>query len=1179
MAPTADRSVRVVLRAETAQFRREIRAAGDEVDRLERKLRDLPDPRVRVTVDVDDKSSDELRTLQQRLRAWETQHGKIKIKVELEDQIDRTLGRVEAKLERLRAMGATTIKVDLDNQTEPELSEIVAKVQYLRRQTRIRIRVDRAPHGDLDAASRQLADWTSAMERRLQIRPRLGSSFGDGNSGGGFSGGGGGQAAQIAAAVAVAYPAISTAVAGLVTFAFGAALAAIPTLAWKGSDGVREAYSDLWRDIRGGIREITPMWEAEVAGWTSIVRHMGSLWKPELASIFESIRPATSSFLQDFGTATVALKPMFRDLADGFVALLGDLSQQMPAILATWGEAIGALGRAIRDNPAMFGALLQDLGDVVQSITLLGAAAVEAYPAFKMWFDLLSVFNTVLGSSLGPLGTFASLFGNLGRELLAFSTGPIGTVFNAFLRLGESLDSSSVSSGQAATTIHDLGMEMLNLPQATDPLITSLELASLSAADLKKRLDDLVSGPISEKESLIAFQRAIDAMSESLKKNGKAHDYSVKGMANWDGLLKIAKTAHEATLALSANKATTAELAAHFRAARKAIIDAAMGMDYSRKQANELADELIGVSAAINKIDKNVDIKVTADTSGVIAEGQAALDYLNNLYATIPVAPAKPNADGNIYGYANGGEHHVAQIAQAGAMRLWAEPETGGEAYIPLSPAKRSRSTSILATVADRFGLDLVRPMAQGGLLTAYAAGGLTQTDISLASLLGDWRGVVNPSTADELEQALENRKSRQEAVSDSIGGLAEAQKARQQEIRDASRNLTEVRKDRRDTMRDARQRVADAERDLKRTRQDQADAIKDAETALKRAKKEKDKQAIKDAEKDLKRTKRDAKEAIADAKRGVSEAKRDRTTANEESLARLEAAEQRLRDSRSKASYEQVREAEERIRDARVDLAEATAALLDVEDRRKFDLMRPTDQLSAALAMGITNTGAFIANLTTLADRGFGNLAQQLLATGGAEAEKMAADAVTLSNGQLGALQGQIEQRQQQQAQLSLMPESLPVRAAIRSGQGGSWMQLLESTGLDPGTLAEVLHAMPDVAGPNLMADMAAHGYARGGWVAGPDGIDRVPAMLTRKEFVVNAGAASRHAPYLEAINSGMPAPKRYVTGGWAGGVRGSDGAAALPSTTVEQHFHEIPFSPSAMAREAARQAAWELR
>ncbi len=46
---------------------------------------------------------------------------------------------------------------------------------------------------------------------------------------------------------------------------------------------------------------------------------------------------------------------------------------------------------------------------------------------------------------------------------------------------------------------------------------------------------------------------------------------------------------------------------------------------------------------------------------------------------------------------ADGGCHedHTAHIAPGGTWRTFAEPETGGEAYIPLSPAKRARSVGI----------------------------------------------------------------------------------------------------------------------------------------------------------------------------------------------------------------------------------------------------------------------------------------------------------------------------------------------------------------------------------------------------------------------------------------------------------------------------------------------------
>lgn len=68
--------------------------------------------------------------------------------------------------------------------------------------------------------------------------------------------------------------------------------------------------------------------------------------------------------------------------------------------------------------------------------------------------------------------------------------------------------------------------------------------------------------------------------------------------------------------------------------------------------------------------------------------------------------------------YADGGaEHHVAQVAPAGAWRVWAEPETGGEAYIPLAKSKRQRSMAILAKVAEEFGMGLM-DYADGGFLS-----------------------------------------------------------------------------------------------------------------------------------------------------------------------------------------------------------------------------------------------------------------------------------------------------------------------------------------------------------------------------------------------------------------------------------------------------------------------------
>lgn len=94
--------------------------------------------------------------------------------------------------------------------------------------------------------------------------------------------------------------------------------------------------------------------------------------------------------------------------------------------------------------------------------------------------------------------------------------------------------------------------------------------------------------------------------------------------------------------------------------------------------------------------------------------------------------------------FARGTEDHRAQIARGGAMRLWAEPETGGEAYIPLAQSKRGRSTAILSAVASRFGYGLM-PMAGGGILdwVGDAVDRVVSTVATAAKVLADPAGAV----------------------------------------------------------------------------------------------------------------------------------------------------------------------------------------------------------------------------------------------------------------------------------------------------------------------------------------------------------------------------------------------------------------------------------------------------
>lgn len=129
------------------------------------------------------------------------------------------------------------------------------------------------------------------------------------------------------------------------------------------------------------------------------------------------------------------------------------------------------------------------------------------------------------------------------------------------------------------------------------------------------------------------------------------------------------------------------------------------GMDGGRKSVFDSAREIgIEIDRGIGK-DREVKVFVKTEYQDELSRAalRAAVGMADGGILTF--------ADGGVAAFASGGEHHVAQVASPGTVRLWNEPETGGEAYIPLAASKRQRSEAILGEVAERFGGRYYRTM------------------------------------------------------------------------------------------------------------------------------------------------------------------------------------------------------------------------------------------------------------------------------------------------------------------------------------------------------------------------------------------------------------------------------------------------------------------------------------
>ncbi|MFC9891445.1 hypothetical protein [Streptomyces pilosus] len=118
-------------------------------------------------------------------------------------------------------------------------------------------------------------------------------------------------------------------------------------------------------------------------------------------------------------------------------------------------------------------------------------------------------------------------------------------------------------------------------------------------------------------------------------------------------------------------------------------------------------------SAIANLRNKSVTITTTFYENHIVNRSTGEAKSRNKLrpgsYADGGVVDYYANGGiqrGGIRHFAAGSENHIAQIAPAGSWRVWGEPETMGEAYVPFAPSKRVRSRAITEEVVRRLGGD-----------------------------------------------------------------------------------------------------------------------------------------------------------------------------------------------------------------------------------------------------------------------------------------------------------------------------------------------------------------------------------------------------------------------------------------------------------------------------------------
>lgn len=278
--------------------------------------------------------------------------------------------------------------------------------------------------------------------------------------------------------------------------------------------------------------------------------------------------------------------------------------------------------------------------------------------------------------------------------------------------LGIALGTIVPSSSQAATGV-----------DGTSESVSQVEDRAKAAADaldaLKKALDDLNQPALDVSNTEIAFQQAVDDATAAVEKNGQTLDLNTdKGRANQTALNDMAKAASDRADAVLMQTGSEDAFRQSLDGSRQMLYDTAVQFGMSEGAAHTYVDQVLQIPPSATTqviLDKSaaqdaLDGWIT-DNSG----RQLPVSLMVKLGQIVPgissssllAAAAAQQADGSVLSfYGSGGvENHVAQMAPAGAMRVWAEPETGGESYIPHAPSKRSRSLAIWAQTGKVLGV------------------------------------------------------------------------------------------------------------------------------------------------------------------------------------------------------------------------------------------------------------------------------------------------------------------------------------------------------------------------------------------------------------------------------------------------------------------------------------------
>ncbi|MBK9181418.1 MAG: phage tail tape measure protein [Acidimicrobiales bacterium] len=504
-----------------------------------------------------------------------------------------------------------------------------------------------------------------------------------------------------------------------------------------------EAFGNRGAQMADLIRNGT----LDVAGFVDSIRSGGDTirgaaadtadWSEQLQVLKNQallgLQPLADAAFGGLGAVLTEVTPSVTEATDA----LGKLATDAAPAIGALAESFAALAESgLSDLSGILGLTAEGFERVGGALDQIGGMGGPAVDVFRGMLEALPGVGMVSTAAEG-LGDLAGALGLVGDESasVADNLDTVGeAILGAFEGAGGVIDPASQGTREMAAAAVEAADGADQAASAIDTFTQAVDRltgASMGAEEADLRLRDAMDQTL---QAALATGGTFDGTSESsralrqamLDQAQGAYDLAVAQLqvdgdtarardtlyTQRDSLIAVMDAAGItdtsirdgllATYGLLPEQIETAVSqsgAEDVQRALEGVTDAGWDLEQSDPNVNvsvsgaaEAGNAIRGVADQLARLgDRHVTVTVGASVS---AAAQAAMDW------------ARSHAQGGIVDYfANGGESHVAQIAPAGAWRVWAEPETGGEAYIPLSPAKRARSLDIWEETGRRLGV------------------------------------------------------------------------------------------------------------------------------------------------------------------------------------------------------------------------------------------------------------------------------------------------------------------------------------------------------------------------------------------------------------------------------------------------------------------------------------------